>query len=359
MGCSASDQLLLDLGTSVKRKELRRLSRRQLRARLAELGAAKTEAQGLFHGELVDVVLLWNALWKLKSSMHAHDSVGQEEAVRALRHSGLPAHLLRKALLVVGIPWKDCCSLNGKEAEVLLNKKLVELIVRKAATNMISGTTFSLLFACFQGWKFAKTIPEAVDAKSGGLDGDAIFECLREESRRRDEEIGLMEQGRLEEASRLAEHSPSDVQEASHVLSLTGSQNEEDPAYWLDAEIENAEPCTPADIKVADRKLSPKAKAAPMSTTSVQTKKQRKSRDPNVSGAPKTPNTPLVRPQTPLARSDIAHVEQARAHTDPEQAAGLVNGVRNGKFEALDSELSTWLDEGGSEDAPLGLGKLR
>ena len=48
--------LLKAYGTSVLRPQLRKLSRLQLRGRLAELGAAKSESQGLFHGELVDVV---------------------------------------------------------------------------------------------------------------------------------------------------------------------------------------------------------------------------------------------------------------------------------------------------------------
>lgn len=344
MGCSGSnldpDQLQA-CSCSVQRPLLRRLSRRQLRSRLAELGAAKTEAEGLFHGELVDVVLLWNALWKL----HLNEREEQEEAIRALKKSGLPAHLLRRALLVVGVSWQECCNLNGKEAEALLNQRLVQLLMRKVAANFISGTTFSLLVACFQGWKLLKGschLPDVAGAAQGAVDCDTVFEGLREESRRRDEVIGLMEQGRREEAARLV----VERDELPQVI-----EDEEDPAYWQNGVDDDLAPEN-GDAK-ADGAVVPKKqkKQTKNDGEAKEAKNDGDAKEEIPSGAPKEQSSPTSGDKISAdTRQPVTPEKPMPAQEGCPRASD--SGARDRKFDALDSELAQCLDDV-EETSPL------
>lgn len=112
-------------GPSVKREELKQLTRKQLRRRLADLGAAPTEGDGMLFESLVDTVLLWNALARLHDG---HDLKEKQEALLALRDAGLSGHLLQRALLVVGVPAKERRGLKPSAAAMLLFERLQPLV---------------------------------------------------------------------------------------------------------------------------------------------------------------------------------------------------------------------------------------
>lgn len=166
MGCGASG----DGGAhgderSVQRDELRRLPRSLLRKRLQELGAADTEGEGLFHGALADTVLLWNALDRLR----ADDKEQQEEAVRALRDSGLPASLLRRALLVLGTPFEESQSLSQAEVTALLHARLVQFTMLRVASGLIMRTESAVLRTIFHCWRAACGTQPAQDLRVAGV----------------------------------------------------------------------------------------------------------------------------------------------------------------------------------------------
>lgn len=119
------EELFQRFGPSIQRHELRQLSRVQLRQRLLDLGSAETEGDGTLFNTLVDTVLLWNALNRLQDNEDWGPS--QEETLEVLRDAGLSVDLLRRVLLVIGIPWKECQSLNRSRAASLLNEKLARL----------------------------------------------------------------------------------------------------------------------------------------------------------------------------------------------------------------------------------------
>lgn len=121
----ARQELLSRVGPSLQRHELRQLTRSQLRQRLRDLGAADTEGDGMLFGNLVDLVLLWNALGRLQD--YENWSSQQEEALLALAESGLALDLLLRVLMVVGVPIEECQSLGQKEAAALVHEKLLQL----------------------------------------------------------------------------------------------------------------------------------------------------------------------------------------------------------------------------------------
>lgn len=126
---AAQAELFRSWGGSVRREELKQLTRKQLRQRLLDLGAAPTEGEGMHFATLVDTVLFWNALARI------HDGGGlaeREEALLALRDSGLPSELLQRALMVVRVPVEERRRLKQQAAADLLYERLLPLLAADA-----------------------------------------------------------------------------------------------------------------------------------------------------------------------------------------------------------------------------------
>jgi len=160
----AQNRLYEELGPSMARESLRQLSRGQLRYRLRELGAARTEGEGLAHNKLVDTVLLWNVLTALQEESADH----QATAVQSLRDADLPVDLLLKALRIAGArPEELHRKLGRKEASELLQRKLLHFTSRQEARRRIARFELELLQDCFQAWQSAGF---AVGTDAYGLD---------------------------------------------------------------------------------------------------------------------------------------------------------------------------------------------
>jgi len=166
------NRLYDELGPGLSRDELRRLSRGQLRYRLKELGAARTEGEGLTHGKLVDTVLLWNALARLQED-NIEDQVA---AMRFLRDGGLSADLLVKALRVAGASPEKLQGLGRHEAAEMLYGILRRYTSRQEAFRRIARAEFGLLHDCFQIWLSARfaaaeagEAPDEVDDVGGNF----------------------------------------------------------------------------------------------------------------------------------------------------------------------------------------------
>lgn len=122
---AARAELVRRFSGSVRQEELRQLSRRELRQRLLDLGAAPTEGEGLPFAALVDTVLLWNALARLHDGAEFEQ---REEALLALTDSGLSSELLQRALMVVGVPAEERRGLRPQAAAALLHRRLLPLL---------------------------------------------------------------------------------------------------------------------------------------------------------------------------------------------------------------------------------------
>ena len=127
---AARHELYLALCNSVRRDDLQRLSRGQLKERLLELGAAPTEGDGLLFGGLVDIVLFWNAMERAHNDS---DPEGQEEALLAIRDGNLPAPLLDRTLLVIGVSADERKRLSRRSAAELLYNRLLASREERAA----------------------------------------------------------------------------------------------------------------------------------------------------------------------------------------------------------------------------------
>jgi hypothetical protein len=255
----------------------------------------------------------------------------QEQAVRALKCSGLPAHLLRKALLVVGVPWKDICNLNGKEAEALLNQRLVQLVMRKAAASLISGTIYSLLSACFRGWKLLKGnsniagIRDLAEDPSDSLDCGKVFEGLQEESRRRDKAIVQL-------------YRPPELVD-----------EEENPEYWKnDAGLDG--PCTPSDAPVSPKFAPVSQSDGNVTETSPAEQEAAMASVENSNEGENPSERKRQKKEKKDARDRKAKAPKGQLSEDVEGGADLRQvasdqDARSRKFENLDTELAQWLDD--------------
>eukprot|EP00930_Biecheleria_cincta_P030225 TRINITY_DN20940_c0_g1_i2.p1 TRINITY_DN20940_c0_g1~~TRINITY_DN20940_c0_g1_i2.p1 ORF type:complete len:299 (+),score=39.46 TRINITY_DN20940_c0_g1_i2:59-955(+) len=132
MGCSRSrastddEPELLTLldspAASLTKRELNRLTRNDLRKHLTQLGAAQTECDGLSHAALVDRVLLWNAMIRVRGANRIYRAI----ALKALRDEGLGRDALERGLIVLGTSKHDRKSLTQNTAALMLHWTLVQ-----------------------------------------------------------------------------------------------------------------------------------------------------------------------------------------------------------------------------------------
>lgn len=93
------DELFAMFFGSVSYLELSQLTRRQLRQRLQDLEAARSEGDGMTFGHLVHNVLLWNVMDRVHSDTAW--SQYQEDAIEAVKKNKLPLDLAQRALLIM------------------------------------------------------------------------------------------------------------------------------------------------------------------------------------------------------------------------------------------------------------------
>jgi len=175
---------------------------------------------------------------------------------------------------------------------------------------------------------------DAAHAQYGALDCGGVFESLQAESRKREEVIGLMEQGRRDEA----------VRRTMEKAVPKRGDDEEDPSFWrggdgddeMDTMTRIGEPMDdlesmpeePEELKDAAHEAS---REDPLHgdghEVPVDCKSAVESRAAASRGAGESPKVATTKPP---------HNQDAR----------------DKKFEALDSELAQWLDDFGGEDSP-------
>lgn len=158
---AAKNELYEAHAHSVCKENLKLLSRGQLRYRLRELGSARSEGEGLSYNALVESVLLWNALALFK------DDCPEEhvEALRILKEGGLSLDLLRKALLVTGVPLQELRGFTQQQAADLLHSRLSRHLSQRAITRRIAQVELEQQREAFQLWCAAGFT--AMDAASG------------------------------------------------------------------------------------------------------------------------------------------------------------------------------------------------
>lgn len=319
MGCGRSSESegtytgkpLLD-GTpsaSVKRKELQKLSKKDLRRRLRELGAAPSEGDGLGSKALADTVLLWNAMTRIRLCRGAERAA----ALTAIRREGIPKDILMRGLIVVGVPESERKEAKDKEkAAKLLHWTLAQDILKVCAVSL------------------AKAKPPENDPKAMLPD---VFREWR----------GLV--GDREGSTDAALESNTAVNAAQVKLNEKRSKKDakvkKDEGVYLNGVL--AEPCTNDPLDLRKKYLQDHSgcnQAANQAENDNATRNALQCDEEQVRAKQFENGEASVRGQKgdSPTKSDKAPVT-----FKPEKSA------RDQKFEALDAELTSWLDSHGDE----------